>query len=270
MSTNKANKLNVLLAKTEQLAPSAKKVIIDTSKFFKDKQTAFKGERKTYTPASDTIDIPSERGVVAIVSTVKEKLDYVVETSAEYIDALFAQEATNASGIAKAHLIVDGTNFGELSSLELLRLQTFVKSTDFEQLYSNIPVRSDAELWEPTSEEAYVKRSGIFESPLQSGVKKSTQKTNFILPDPNVQFLKDATAYKPVVGTNDTIIELGTYTYQKFSGEMSHTQRALLLRQRSKLLTAITEALKIANDVEAVKSTVTAEKIFGFIHGVLS
>ena len=32
---------------------------------------------------------------------------------AEYIDALFSQEATNASGNAKARLVVDGHDFGQ-------------------------------------------------------------------------------------------------------------------------------------------------------------
>ena len=51
----------------------------------------------------------------------------------------------------------------------------------------------------------------------------------------------------------------------------SHRERAELLRRRTKLLTAVIEALKEANDVEAIESNMTAEKLFGYLHkGVIN
>lgn len=257
-------KLNVLLAKTDHLGASFRKMTEDYVKFFKSKQSEFRGEKKTYNPREGTIDVPSYRKNELVVTTVDEKLDWIEETSADYIDALFSQEATNASGLAKAELLVDGISFGKLSSLELLRLKTIIETGTFDEMYKTIPVRNDDELWKESTDEMYEDRS-IYESELQRGENKSTTKDQYILPDPNIQFVKDGT-YTPQVASKDTIIVLGDYTYQKFTGEWSHRQRADLLKRKTKLLTAIIEALKRSNEVEAISSEITAKKLFGYLH----
>lgn len=126
-------KLNVLLAKTEHSASQFKKLIQDYVGFFKGKQGEFKGVKKTYSPKEGTIDEPSMRSSVSVVTTVGEKLQWLEETSQEHIDNLFSVEATNASGKAVADLTVDGISFGSLSSLELLRLKSLLESGDLEQ-----------------------------------------------------------------------------------------------------------------------------------------
>lgn len=266
MST-KQIKQNVLLAKTDSLAPSFKKGIVEYGAFFKGKQGAFLGERKTYDPRPETIDLPSERGNKLVQTTVDEKLTYLVESSSEYLNAVFAVEATNASGNVAVDLIVDGKSFGVVSGLELLRLKSLLESSELQAMYTNIPVRSDAEEWELTDDAMYEGRN-VFESPKQAGIKKSTTKTQYILDDPNVAKLKDATAYTPQVATRDAIIELGDYSFQKFSGEWSQVEKAKALQRITKLHTAVVEALKKANEVEALQSAITAEKFFGYIHGV--
>jgi len=257
-------KLNVLLAKTDTLASSFRACINDFSNFFSGKQGEFRGERKTYDPASGMIDIPSERGDKKVVTTVDEKLQWLEETQKDYIDSLFAQEATNASGEARAELKVGNDSWGTFSSLELLRLKSLVENGEFEKMYANIPVRSDSEIWDTNTQEMYAGRA-IFQSKLQESEKKSVTKEQYILPDPNIS--KDNGAkYIPQVSTKDTVITLGSGTYQKFSGEWSHRQRAELLRRRQILLVALTEALKTANEVEAKTSNLTSEKIFNYLH----
>ena len=261
-----AIKLNVLLAKTDHLASSFKKCLVDYLGFFKKEQGQFKGDKKTYTPKDGTIDEPSKRGTKNVVTTVDEKLLWLKETNSEYIDALFSQEATNASGKPKAALIVDGIDFGTYSSLELLRLKSIIEDGKVEEMYAAIPVRNDDEEWIATTDDSYLNRA-IFESPKEAGTAKSMMKESYILPDPNLSSLKDSGSYKPVIGTKDTIIELGEYTRQKFTGEWSHRQRAELLRRRSILLNSVIAALKTANDVEVVSSEMTAEKLFNYLHG---
>jgi hypothetical protein len=258
-------KLNTLLAKTDHLATSYKSSIKDYIQFFKDKQSAFRGEKKTYEAKSGTIDIPSERGNKMVVTTVNEKLAWLRDTNAEYIDSLFSQEATNAAGVAKSKLTVDGIEFGQFSSLELLRLKSLIENGEIEQMYANIPVRADDEEWNQTTEDQYKERE-IFESKKQEGARKSITKESYIISDPNVKELKDSSSYKPQVATKDTVMELGDYTYQKFSGEWSHRERAELLRRRTKLLSAVIEALKISNEAEIVESNMTADKLFGYLH----
>lgn len=258
-------KLNVLLAKTDHSASQFKKLITDYVSFFKNKQNEFRGIKKTYAPRPDTVDIPGERQFNKVVTTVSEKLSYLEDTVGEHIDNLFSVEAINASGTAMAELVVEGYSFGQLSSLELLRLKSVLETSELEQLYANIPVRSDSDIWAETTDAAYADRT-IFEGPRQSGTKKSITKESYILTDPNVKDLKDTSKYVPQVATKDTIIDLGDYTIQHFSGEYSHTQRAEILRRRSKLLSAVIEALKEANDVQQVESNITANKIFGYLH----
>ncbi len=255
-------KLSVLLAKTDHLAASYKQGIKDFLQFFKDKQAAFRGETKTYIPESGTEDYPSERGNKLVVTTVDEKLQWLEETNKEFIDALFSQEATNAAGIAKAELIVDGENFGSYSSLELLRLKSLLENGELEQMYANIPVRSEDEEWTPTKAEQYHTRR-IYEGKKVEGDKKTTLKENYILHDPN---LKEGVNHTPTIATKSTIVKLGSYTIQKFSGDWSHRERAELLRRRTKLLSATIEALKNANDVEAIQSSMTSDKLFKYLH----
>ena len=257
-------KLNVLLAKTDMLAAGFRASIADFCKFFSANQSDFKGARKTYTAAEGTIDLPSERGERRVVTTVDEKLKWFEETHKEYFNALFSQEKTNASGTAKAELKVGGQSWGTFTSLELLRLKSVIESGEFEKMYATIPVRSDSEIWEACTNEAYHGRK-VFQSPLMSGEKKSTTKEQYILQDPNIAKV-DGSKYIPQVATKDTIIKLGDYTLQGYSGEWTHTQRAELLRRRQVLLVAITEALKVANEVEVIESELTSEKIFNYLH----
>jgi hypothetical protein len=264
MATTK-KKLNVLLAVTDHLAGQFKSMVDDYCKFFKSAQGAFKGERKTYTPNPDTIDDPTARGTKLVVTTVDEKLKYFELNSGDYIDALLSQEATNASGNAKAELVVDGVSFGKYSSLELLRMKSLLEGGNFKHLYETISVRNDDEIWTETSDDAYANRSGIFASTLVEGSKKTTLKESYILNDPNIGKI-DGAKYTPQLAQKDTTVELGKFSHQRFSGEWSHRQRAELLSRRDKFLLAITEALKLANEAETVGSDMTAEKLFNYLH----
>jgi hypothetical protein len=259
-------RLNVLLAKTDGLAGSCRSMIKDYGKFFAKKGGAFVGERRTYEPREGYADIPSSRGISLIQTTVPEKLDWFKENSKEYINALFSQEKTNASGTAKAELIVEGESWGELTSLELLRLKSVVEDDSFISMISSIPVRSDAKEWNPNKDEAYSGRA-VMESPKVEGIQRSTEKEQYILPDPNIGSLKSAENYRPQVATKSTIIEVGDYTIQNFSGEASQRERAEMLRRRSTLSVAIIEALKKCNECEAVSSNLTSDKIFGYLFG---
>lgn len=252
-------KLNVLLAKTDALASSFKASLKDYISFFKGKQGAFQGLKKTYEANPGTIDVPTLRGYTRIATTVSEKLQWLEENSKEYIDALFSQERTNASGTLVA-LSVDGVDFGQVSSLELLRLKSFLESSELKDLYGLIPVRSDSRNWVKTSDEDYAGRE-IYETEKQEGINKTTEKEAYILPDPNA-----SAGRAPQVAQKNTVIELGKYTSQEFSGEMSHRERAEILQRRQKLHTAVVEALKTANEIEAIPSDITSEKIFGFLH----
>jgi hypothetical protein len=260
-------KLNVLLGKVEHLASSYKQSIKDYFTFFSKSQGAFRGIRKTYNPRPETIDLPSERESKAIITTVGEKLDWLVDSASEYINGLFNVECTNGRGDAYAVLKVDEVNFGNLTSLELLRLIGLLESEDLENMYKSIPVRSDAENWRDSEDELYKSRAGIKEIPMLTGVKKSIMKEQYIIKDPNLVDNPAVLAkYTPILGIKDTVIELGDWTIQHFTGEMSQKERAEILKRRTKLLVAAKAALKEANETEIAKSDMTAAKLFSFLH----
>ncbi len=259
-----SNKLNVLLAKTDHLASSFKNLLSDYVKFFKTNQGSFRGEKKTYEPRQGMIDVPGERNNKLVVTTVTEKLKYLEENSKEYIDALFSQEKTNSSGLSKAKLVVDNVEFGEFSSLELLRLKSLLETGSLKEMYETLPVRNDDETWTKTQNDMYTDRE-IYESALRGGVTKSITKEQYILPDPNINANNEA-RYTPQIASKDTVIEVADYTHQRFTGETSHVERANVLGRRTRLLTAVIAALKEANDVEAVASDMTSQKIFSFLH----
>jgi hypothetical protein len=258
-------KLNVLLGKTDHLASVFAKMMKDYIAFFKGKQGAFKGERRTYTPKEGTVDEPGKRKNLLVVTTVAEKFNWFKENSQEFIDALFAVEATNASGLAKAKLIVDDEEWGEFTSLELLRLKSLIASNDLRGMLEHIPVRSDSEIWEKTDVEQYSDRD-IYQTALTEGVEKTTVKESYILKDPNISD-GGSRSYTPQIAQKNTVMELGDYTHQYFSGESTQRKKAEILRRRSALLTAVIGALKECNEVEIVQSKLTSKKIFSYILG---
>jgi len=260
-------KLNVLLAITDQLRSKQKAMIKDYSKFFSNKQGSFIGERKTFEARDGYLDDPTKRSFVRVVTTVDEKLDYLVKQSKEFINALFSQEKTNASGVAKAPLIVEGVNWGEFTSLELLRLKTMLESEDYGHIVTMlgaIPVRTEGEVWIECKDGENLERR-IYETEMFKGETKTTEKEQYVLEDPNVKHLKDTAGYQSPVGVKSKMVVTGDYTNQNFSGEWTHAQKAAAINRRTTLLTAVVEALKTSNDVDALKSDLTAEKIFEFI-----
>ena len=257
-------KLNVLLAITDTLRVKFKNMVADHAKFYTKSQGAFLGERATYIPKEDAVDEPTKRKYTRVVTTVDEKIEYFIKESGEFVDALFSQEKTNSLGLAKAELTVDGKSWGEFTSLELLRLKALLESSDLgklEEMLFSIPVRSDAQIWTKCSLDEYASRN-IWESPLQSGIARTTLKEEYILEDPN---LKAGVLYTPKVAVKTKSQDVGDYTLQSFSGEWSHRERAGALKRRGDLLVAVARALKECNDCEAVSSDLTASKIFGFI-----
>ncbi|TSE11305.1 hypothetical protein [Aquimarina algiphila] len=263
----KQKKLNTLLGLTDHLRFQYKAMVNDYNKFFSNKQGAFTGEKSTYTPKDGTMDVPSKRNNKRVTTTVKEKLDYFIENTGDFIDALFSQERTNAGGTVKAELIIEGDSWGEFTVLELLRLRSLVEGTELGKLSTmieSIPVRSDSEYWNKSENEEHTGRD-IYETALTTGVNKSTVKTPFIPLDPNLQGKELPVNYQAPVVTKDEILELGDYSHQKFSGEISHRERAMMLLRRNTLATAITKALKEANDCPVEESELTGKRIFNYL-----
>jgi len=262
---SKELKLNVLLAKTDSLAVPFKNMLKDFAKFFSGKQGAFQGYQKTFAVKDGMADDPTKRGTIIVQTTVGEKLAWFLDNAGEYIDALFAQEKTNASGTATASLVVEGEDWGVYTSLELLRLKSIIENSDLTIMLESIPVRSDSKQWSEATSDLYKDRAGIYQLPILEGTIKTTEKEQYILQDPNLTGKEDIKGYVPQVANRTTVLDVGDYTVQEFSGEASQRERAGMLKRRTTLLTAVVIALKQCNEVEVHQSELTSQRIFGYL-----
>lgn len=260
-------KLHVNLALTDTLRGKYKAMVANYTKFFRGNQGMFKGVKKTYVPRDGYADDDSMKGDTPVITTVHEKLDYFIKESNPFIQSLMDQEKTNAMGQATADLVVEGKRWGTFTSLELLRLKSLISSVELGDLYTmmlNIPTRDESTIWIETDKEEYISRA-IVQTEMQSGTKRSQEAKEIILEDPNIAKMKDTSNYKPVTSTKREIIEVGDYTAQKFTGEWTQFARAEALKRKNDLLTAVIKALKECNECEVIPSSLTGDKIFGYM-----
>lgn len=257
-------KMNTLLAVADQKMTRYTAMISDYLNFFKKEQGQFKGIKKTFTAREGFVDQPNMRENKSIVTTVDEKMNWFIERSVEYLDDQFTIDSTNSKGAEKVELIVDGVSFGNLTALELMRLKTIITNSTLENLFKEIPVRSETEYWGESENLEYSGRN-VYETRVIEGTTKTTTKSARILPDPNIDKLKDTSKYIPQVVQDEKQEITGDYTIQSFSGEWSHRKRAELLRRKSLFLDAIVKALKEVNDIEVVKSEFNSGKMLQYI-----
>lgn len=260
-----AQKMNTLLAKVEHGSSRFSKMIGDYLAFFKGKQGAFAGIKKTHVPREGYTEDKSCIANTKVITTVGEKLEWFEQQSIPFLKELFAVEATNSKGANTVELVVDGISFGNLTALDLMRLKTLLTKKEWVEMYENIPVRSDAEVWEPCTDSEYEGRE-IFQTPMLKGVTRTTESEEVILKDPNINPDKLPTNYNARTTIKKKVVETGDYTLQNFTGGWTQRQKAELLRRRSQLLAAVVEALKEVNDTVSEKPNLNVETLVNFLH----
>lgn len=132
-----------------------------------------------------------------------------------------------------------------------MRLKSLLSSREFKALLENIPVREDNKVWNPTQNVIYKDRE-VYETPLISGVSKTTEKEEVILKDPNLDPSHLPNNYNAKTTIRSKVVEIGDYTIQNFSGEWTQEQKAKALRRLSGLYGAVVSAFKEVNDMETL------------------
>jgi hypothetical protein len=255
-----SQKLATLLGLRERVEKNFKNMLTDMSNKFNKQQGLFQGDKRTYEALDGFADDATKRGYKHVASTVGEQLDYMQENTTDFFDVVFSIERTNAKGSVEAELVVEGKSWGTFTSLELLRLKTTLDNQLFKNLYENLPTRTLTDNWKRTEADDYVGRD-IFETPMDEGFSKTTIKDHYILNDPHA----DKPGRQPLTATRDTQVNVGKYTNQKFSGELSMAQKAEMLKRCDKLYKAVISALENANNVEVQVSDL-GTKVFEYIH----
>lgn len=260
-----AQKMNTMLAKVEHGTASFNRMVGDYFSFFKGKQSAFAGIKKTHVPREGFLEDKSCIGTTRVVTTVGEKLNWFEQQAVPFLRDLFSVEATNSKGAKTVELVVDGISFGHLTALDLMRLKTLLTKKEWADMYENIPVRSDSEVWEPCTDPEYSGRE-VFQTPMIKGITRTTDSEEVILKDPNINPDKLPSNYNAKTTVKKRLVETGDYTLQNFTGAWTQRQRAELLRRKSQLLAAVIEALKEVNDVETEKPNLNIESLLSYLH----
>lgn len=253
-------KLSTYLGLRDRVEKNFKNMLTDMSNKFSKQQGLFQGDKRTYEALDSYADDATKRGYKHVASTVGEQLTYMQENTLDFFDVVFSIEKTNAKGAVESELVVDGVSWGTYTSLELLRLKTTLDNQLFKNLYENLPTRTLTDNWKKSDNDDYVSRD-IYETPMDSGFSKTTLKEHYIMQDPHA----DKPGRQPISATRDTQVNVGKYTTQKFSGELSMAQKAEMLKRSDKLYKAVISALENANDVTIQKSDL-GSKVFEYIH----
>lgn len=262
--------MNTLLGITDHAQTIANKEISDYTTLFKNKGGQFVGELKTYEPHEGFPDKPQEHNNRKVASTVSEQFEYMLNDSdahtgalPKYLKLLFSIEATNSIGAKRVPLVVDGVTLGNLTAVELMRLKNILTQANLDEMFKNIPVRSDARRW-TLAEGDYVGRD-VYATDVFRSVDRTTIKTQEILKDPNIDPQHLPSNYRAAIIERAETIEMADQTRQEFSGEWSQTQKAYLLSRKSLLLNAVIAALKEVNDAEAAEANLDVDAMLAYL-----
>jgi len=249
--TNKPVQLHQLLAIEAEKKSIAGNILKETHNTFTKKAHHFNGSVKIYEATEEGGDeIPTEK--TEVVTTVKNKLDYTVKHLKSVFDVLISKEETNASGEARAELIVNNTNFGSFSATALLQMENLLK--DLRKTYLVIPTLDPVKSWKP--------------DPAVKGVSKSGEEIKMrTIARETPLVLYPATKEHPAQTKLTSIsTQIGRYKTTFTSGMITPKQKADLLDNLDSLIIGVKKTRSIANN-HPIKDIKIGNKFFTFIHG---
>lgn len=244
-----ANKLYELLAVEQDRKNKSSLSIGEAKKTFTKNDVYFDGMVKKYVSLEDDSEqIPDE--TKEMVKTVKQQLEEVLGDAVTAIDATLSKEETNASGTAKAELIVGETNFGMFSATSLLALESQVSK--ILDLYQAIPTLESTKKWN-------------FDN--QTNTYKTEEEVKFrSIKRPKVIVKYEATDKHPAQTELLSLdFQVGKYVTTYFSGKLAISQKTEMIKRLEKLIENIKIARSKANNVE-VDNVKLGQRIFDFIH----
>lgn len=242
-------KQSVLLGLREKLEKTFSGMLDDFLSKFKNKQGIFQGHNDTYEALEGFADDPTKRSFQKVSGTVSEQLAWFKKYTSDYFTTVLSIEKTNSTGI-KSKLVVDGDEWGEYSVLELLRLKSIMDGK-LRVILNELPIRDEKAHWVPTTNMDLYEGKDVYETPVRQEYSKTTLKRVVIVNDPHI---KDTPNRPPVPSQIDEQVNIGKYTRQKFSGEITVLERAEYLVKFDKVYTGIIEALETANNTESLTS----------------
>ena len=244
-----SNKLHEILAIEQDRKNKANVAIGESKKTFSKNPTSFDGMIKKYVSTEENAEqIPDE--TKEMVSSVQKTLSEALQAIITSMDATLSKEETNASGVAKAELIVEDKNFGTFSATALLALESQLSKVL--DLYKSIPTLDTTQKWEFDEQNDFYRTS--------EEVKFRTVKR------PKVIVKYEATEKHPAQTELINIdFQVGRYETTYFSGRITPKQKKSLVDKLEKFIESVKMARSKANNVE-VKNIKLGNEIFEYIH----
>lgn len=253
-------KLHEILAVEKGLETTARTVNEEAIKTFGKRDEHFIGsvsERKFFDDASQHLNVTEYK---ALVTSVPDKLLYLVRPNVRVIDAVATKDATNQ--VATANLVVEDDDGKEVVIAEsvpgttLLGLET--RLAELRKVYEAIPTLAPGPTWVEDREQRA--GGGVYVTQHPETRFNSRRVTKAVE-------LSPATKEHPAqVKAIEEDVVVAKTEVRLWSGMMTVADKSDLLGRLDKLLRAVKRARQRANSTE-VKRLQVGAKLFAFLHG---
>lgn len=243
----KETALHEILAVEAGLKKTSKDVMEEGRVTFSKKAEHFSGHLKTYECIVEGDLTEPEAGVTErqeIVTTVHDKLVYILKHVSAHVDCMATKDKTNQ--IAVADIVVDGATFApDVPVTTLLSLEDTLKN--LRAVVGEIPTLAPGKNWIPAPEQG----DNIFklEHP-ESKIRTRQMVRSQTVAEPT----KEHAAQVNLYNENVTV---GRYITERISGAITPAEKSVLLSRVDKLFRAVKQARQRANSAK-----VTNIKIF--------
>jgi hypothetical protein len=236
-------KQHELLAVEGDLQGTAKKVMEEAVQTFSKRADHFQGQVKTLTLFDEARIAENTTDRKELVTTVDEKLDYVLGHVATYYDAVLQKESTNQ--LAKSDLVVDGTTIGkDLPATFLLGLESKLKAV--RAVIETVPTLAPGIAWE-------------VDATANKGVYKTTHPVVTFKTEKTIQHkvIYEATPEHPAqIQAWNEDVKVGRYNTEQNSGMLTTAEKSARLQRVDKLIQAVKKARQRANNIDVVKAKI--------------
>lgn len=245
-------KLHEILAVESDLEGSARRVMEEAAVTFVKRADHFTASYRKLRIFDELLKDQETEEHKAMVTTVPDKLGYMLRSVGKHYDASFQKNVANT--VAKADLVVDGEVLAtDVPATFLLGLETKLKK--LREVYEKIPTLSPGVDWEPDS----AKGPNIYKAAHKDKKFKTAQTINH-------KILVEPTEHHPAQIERWTEqVPVGEYALTAWSGMLSPSQKSVLLGRIDALIRGAKRARSKANNTDVPKVKIS-ESLFNFIH----
>jgi len=243
-------KIHEVLAVIEAAKHKAREMLIEAAQVF-TKGKLFDGMTKIYSPSSeDDIDLV-EPVKELVVTTVKEKLEYMNKSLIGVIDMEVSLSEANRN--ADTILECEGISFGTFSALSLLSLEDWL--TNVKNVYEKLPTLDNTKIWKTDKNE----KPNVLITEPEERYRDLEKDVAFVLSPATEKFPAQVQLIKQAQ-------RVGVYNTTYKSGRISTSKKSEILERIDKLLMSVRAARARANNADVIKETVGG-KMFEYING---